>query len=198
MQTPIVNGQLKTIRYYSYFNGGFDLTKQIMAADCYYNARNERKVLTPEEKEKLVKIKTLEEMYSLVGHDFYVITPCRSRRDSAISVEGTRLTLLKHEPNGFEFAIRTPGTPDRWRILDLELDACFQRIVEAINSENFDVDEVLHRALDLFFFWVNFAPLSRGAAACGYASLLAAVLATGHVFAQGTSIAVWLNSLNKK
>ena len=29
-------------------------------------------------------------------------------------MEGTRLTIVQHDPDGFEFTIRTPGTPERW------------------------------------------------------------------------------------
>ena len=52
----------------------------------------------------------LEEVYAAVGQDFYVVIPCAGSG----CWEGTRLTLLRHEPNGFEFTIRTPGTPSRY------------------------------------------------------------------------------------
>ena len=39
------------------------------------------------------------------------------------------------------------------------------------------IDEALEAALSVFFYWVNFGPLSRGSAACGYAMLLAALTA---------------------
>ena len=38
---------------------------------------------------------------------------------------------------------------------------------------------VIDAALDLFYYWVNFAPLSRGTSATGYAALYACVLAMG-------------------
>lgn len=40
--------------------------------------------------------------------------------------------------------------------------------------------EVTESALELFYYWVNFAPLSRGTSATGYAALYAIFLASGH------------------
>lgn len=45
-----------------------------------------------------------------------------------------------------------------------------------------DEDEdqlILRPALELFYLWATFAPLSRGTAACGYAALCAVLLAFG-------------------
>jgi hypothetical protein len=44
---------------------------------------------------------------------------------------------------------------------------------------------VLRQALEIFYFWVNFAPLTRGTAACGYAALLSVMLSRGWMFAEG-------------
>ena len=44
---------------------------------------------------------------------------------------------------------------------------------------------VLRQALEIFYFWVNFAPLTRGTAACGYAALLSIMLSRGWMFAEG-------------
>ena len=42
------------------------------------------------------------------------------------------------------------------------------------------LDEVILRpALEMFYLWATFAPLSRGTAACGYAALCAVLLAFG-------------------
>ena len=39
------------------------------------------------------------------------------------------------------------------------------------------LDDALDVALSVFFYWVNFGPLSRGSAACGYAILVAVLAA---------------------
>jgi hypothetical protein len=44
--------------------------------------------------------------------------------------------------------------------------------------------QVLRIALELFYFWTNFSPLTRGAAACGYSCLVAVMLSCGMSFAE--------------
>ena len=44
--------------------------------------------------------------------------------------------------------------------------------------------QVLKIALEIFYFWTNFSPLTRGAAACGYSCLVAAMLSCGMSFAE--------------
>jgi hypothetical protein len=66
LQTPIVNGQLKTIRYYSYFPRAFERAKNLME-EGYFNAGGVYEVLKPNDKKKLAGITTLEEMHGLTG-----------------------------------------------------------------------------------------------------------------------------------
>ena len=75
---------------------------------------------------------TLDEVYTIVGEDFYVVIPCRSRRAPGVTSEGTRLTLVAQAPEGYEFTIRTPGTPPRWEHFAEELESCFQRLVDLL------------------------------------------------------------------
>lgn len=44
--------------------------------------------------------------------------------------------------------------------------------------------KVLKIALEIFYFWTNFSPLTRGAAACGYSCLVAVMLSCGMSFAE--------------
>ena len=108
-------------------------------------------------------------------------------------MEGTRLTIVQHDPDGFEFTIRTPGTPKRWAQYDEELSAIWRQL-EAKGAQlrrshgqraaaataagadggegevRLSPDELRSTAdliLSVFFYWVNFGPLSRGSAACG-------------------------------
>jgi hypothetical protein len=43
-----------------------------------------------------------------------VETPCHSIARPNKIMAGTRITLLQKPPAGFDFTIRTPGTPPRW------------------------------------------------------------------------------------
>lgn len=46
-------------------------------------------------------------------------------------------------------------------------------------------DPVMQQALALFYYWVIFAPLSRGTAICGYIALSAVALVCGSSFKEG-------------
>lgn len=86
----------------------------------------------------LLQAKDWADLHAAVKRDFWVTTPCRStlrpvRSLSALSrlslshhaqerwLEGTRLTIQTANPEGFEFSIRTPGTPPRWAEFEDEL-----------------------------------------------------------------------------
>ena len=192
LQTPIVNGQLKTIRYYSYFQPAFALMKDILLDKGYFNAANVKLILSDgKARQAVYNAVSLQDIFNVVNQDFYVVTTCRSLWDDSLELEGTRLTLVQHAPEGFEFTIRTAGTPARWSLLDKELRECFNRLVEAILLS--DESVVLRRALELFYFWVNFAPLSRGSAVCGYAALSASLLCGGWLIAESLPTGIQLD-----
>lgn len=95
------------------------------------------------------------------------------------------MTIVANNPEGFEFTIRTPGTPDRWRQYEDELSAVWGNLTAAVcenaKSENgaADQDAVCDLILTIFYYWVNFGPLSRGSAACGYIVLSGLMAAAG-------------------
>ena len=121
---------------------------------------------------------------------------------------------------GFEFSIRTPGTPSRWAQMDQEMGAAWKDYLTLAERQTYDVmkdvdwfipispfsnlspflggswifpnlshirsflvgwmgGSILGAVLRLFFYWVNFAPLSRGSAACGYALVHSLLLSLG-------------------
>jgi hypothetical protein len=43
---------------------------------------------------------------------------------------------------------------------------------------------VLRVALELFYIWVHFSPLTRGTAACAYAGLMSIMISFGYVFSE--------------
>lgn len=51
----------------------------------------------------------------------------------------TRLTIVASSPEGHEFTIRTPGTPDRWRQYDDELGAVWGKLTATV-CENARLD----------------------------------------------------------
>jgi hypothetical protein len=96
------------------------------------------------------------------------------------------------------------GKPYRWSQYEEELSAGFHRLEETFlhlhqqrsrsggitNAASavepgappaavVDDERILRTALELYYLWVTFAPLSRGTAACGYAGLCAVLLSLG-------------------
>lgn len=134
------------------------MTKRLLK-DGYFNAFGLKEFLHEAQLSRLSDIHSLDDLYNLIGKDFYVIVPCKSLRDPSIVFEGTRLTLVRQHPDGFEFTIRTPSTPERFRLLELEMDHCFNNVLLALTEDSSDT--VLRRAMELFYYWVIFSPLSR-------------------------------------
>lgn len=163
LQTPMISGQLKCIRYHSYCEKAFQLVKSLITKG-YYNAIGIQEFLDRAQIIRLSEIDSIDDLYTLVGKDFYVIVPCNSLRDPSLIFEGTRLTLVRQHPDGFEFTIRTPSTPDRFRLLELEMDFCFKNLIAAVScSSTITTREpsILRWAVVLFYYWIIFSPLSR-------------------------------------
>lgn len=182
LQTPIINGQLKAIRYYSYFDKAFLLSKRLLR-DGYYDCRGSFHRLTNGQLQLLPHVTSIDELYNLIGGDFYVIVPCKSIYRAPMEWEGTRLTLLLAEPDGFEYTIRTPSTPSRWQLCSDELDIAFNKLIQICSQHESDAgpDEICNIAMEIFYLWVTFAPLSRGTAVCGYAALAAILGSCGYI-----------------
>jgi len=120
LQTPIISGQMKIIKYYPYFERCFNILKKLLPlqhSDLGYHT----KVLLP-------NAKNAEQMWNLVGRDFYVITPCQPRAGSK-QMEGTRLTLQKI-PDGFLLSIRTPGISGRMAKYNKEFRKLWKDLAE--------------------------------------------------------------------
>jgi DNA-directed RNA polymerase subunit M/transcription elongation factor TFIIS len=111
-------------------------------------------------------------------------------------IEGTRLTLVEHEPNGHEFTIRMPGLPMRYLQYHDLLKQQFEKVRSIVykkekKEEKETIDNVIGRAneenkveiiescLLVFYYWVSWAPLTRGSAATGYVFLYSLLLACG-------------------
>jgi tetratricopeptide (TPR) repeat protein len=181
LQTPMVNGQLKCIRYYSYFDMGFGLLKQLVDGG-YYDASSTLRQLSEMQRSSIAAASSLEEVHGAIGEDFYVVCPCQSSLDQSTIIEGTRLTVLAKPPDGYDFSIRCPGLPAKWVLMDAELHACFDEIVSDLllmQAGKLSEEKLLSDALKFFYYWTNFSPLSRGSAQTGYAVLMAVMLAGG-------------------
>jgi hypothetical protein len=198
LETPLVAGQLKVVRYYPYFNKALETLKSILIPsgrdggapvsprECgfCYSARGDVLVTSGPVADLVRHAESLEEVWSAVGQDFYVVVPCRSVYQSKV-MEGTRLTLVASQPDSFHFTIRMPGTPQRWADFEPCMDAAFQEALAAVHayihsdSKSELIEVVKLASLRLYYYWVVLAPLTRGSAMCGLAALHAVLLAAG-------------------
>ena len=92
-----------------------------------------------------------------------------------IEAAGTDAGDDEEAVDSYEFSIRTPVTPARWKDYDAELDAGFTRLVDALAEK--DLPAAADAALRFAYYWYNFMPLARGSAMCGYVFLMGAFLA---------------------
>jgi hypothetical protein len=135
--------------------------------------------------------------------NFFVVVPVASKLSSR-TLNGTRITLaVTGTDTGalhdvlLDFSICSASTPERFLQFEEEIHFVFERLLDELEKFIFgagadresdisdsSIDSVLAAAMDLFYYWVNFAPIARGTSATGYASLYSSVLAAGHVFTE--------------
>lgn len=193
LETPILQGQLRVIRYFGYFQKTFDIVKTLLLKEsngsqfpenCCFRAGGAPLTTSPMT-QVIASASSVEDLWHSVGEDFYVTTKYFSVQDPSLCVEGTRITLLASYPDGFKFTIRTPGTPPRWAIFNEELSTTCRTILVILEDihqsgpSEANKIKLVKQALIFFYIWVVFAPLSRGSAACGYACLHGILLAGG-------------------
>jgi hypothetical protein len=168
--TPMITGQTNVVRYYPMFARAFAIMKSLIRDQCN---------VTDEVDRVVQESKDCKDLYGIMRRDFWVVTPCHSLAEPGKILEGTRLTLQYVEPEGFEYSIRTPGTPPRWVDYDRELSFAWKKLTEEATKAEVDLDRLSDQILTMTFYWYNFMPLSRGTAAVGYMGLLAMFLANG-------------------
>ena len=108
--TPMQSGQLKVVRYAKYIPDALEVVKETL-----------RRNVPPGEDDFVERINeaiTLAEVHELCGkRDFWCTAPCASEKTGE-DLGGTRITLQATQHGGFDFSIRTPGTPKRWKLYD--------------------------------------------------------------------------------
>ncbi|XWS45190.1 hypothetical protein CRYUN_Cryun15aG0115000 [Craigia yunnanensis] len=121
--TPMVLGQAKVIRYFPNYERTLDIAKTIMKDKLFvHNKADEIIDLSKEGKsENIMHAKSCDDLYEIVGEDFWLATWCNSTAVAGKQLEGTRFTLVKMGERGYDFAIRTPCTPSRWDEFDAEM-----------------------------------------------------------------------------
>ncbi|KAL3699782.1 hypothetical protein R1sor_017804 [Riccia sorocarpa] len=183
--TPMLLGQSKIVRYYPNFQRAFGVAKKIILEERQvFNAANKPVDLSdPMQLLAIDSAATCRELYDVVGQDFWIVTPCHSTSTSGKVLDGTRLTLQKLGLNGFDFSIRTPGTPERWAQYDEEMTAAWEEycrfywVRSKVPNNPKQMKQLQECILRLSYYWYNFMPLARGTAVVGYVTLLGLFLA---------------------
>jgi hypothetical protein len=169
--TPIVTGQCKTARY------GVQLSRALRVMRELAIQQNGLSETTIAEL-KNAPDGNLNSVYAALRRDCWVTTPCYSDAFSGRILDGTRLTLQFVPPAGFEFSVRTPGTPPRFKRFDEELTYAWQQVDtyarQTITTvgEQLSAKRCLDLALRVAFYWYNCMPLSRGTAALGLTAVM--------------------------
>ena len=108
-------------------------------------------------------------------------------------LNGTRLHLGIGKEEGFDFSICSASTAARTLQFHEEHHAAFGRLEKALLHHHTLIIEkqndeesiataknaVIRCGLEIFYYWVNFAPITRGTSATGYAVLYSTILAVG-------------------
>jgi tetratricopeptide (TPR) repeat protein len=168
--TPMITGQAHVVRYSPMAPRAVAIMKDILKDQASIAA-------APALRARILSASDYKQLHQALNRDFWVVTPCHSTARPSVLMEGTRLTIQYSAPEGYEFSIRTPGTPPRWVEYDHEMTHIFGLLTEAVTAPTRDIDAVSDLILTLTFYWYNFMPLSRGTAAVGFTALLAMFLA---------------------
>ncbi|XP_022751228.1 suppressor of RPS4-RLD 1-like isoform X2 [Durio zibethinus] len=188
--TPMVLGQAKVVRYFPNHERALDIAKTIMKDKLFvHNKADEIIDLSKEGKsEYIVHAKSCNDLYDIVGEDFWLATWCNSTGVEGKQLEGTRITCVKMGEHGYDFAIRTPCTPSRWEEFVAEMGIAWEAICNAYCGENYAstdfnvLENVREAILRMTYYWYNFMPLSRGTAVVGFVVLLGLLLAANMEF----------------
>lgn len=186
--TPMQLGQTKVVRYSANLPRAFALMKEQMstAKEVHSAANVPISLAEPNTLLAVATAQDLAQLWEAVGEDFWVTTPCYSSITPGAVLDGTRLTLQRRSPEGFDFSIRTPGTPLRWAQYDAELTSAWEDLCSAmcdvdatVEAQSLRAERVQACVLRLTFYWFNFMPLARGTAVVGHVVLLALMAAAG-------------------
>ncbi|KAG2452817.1 hypothetical protein HYH02_002163 [Chlamydomonas schloesseri] len=179
--TPMFSGQTKCVRYYMNFARALELQKEVLLREGHaFDASNNTIPVDSESQRAAIRAaKTAEDMYQVIQLDSWVVVPIHSVARPEHMMEGTRLTLVRvpNQPDAYEFSIRTPVTPPRWKDFDVELEAAFEGILQAFVDD--DQPLLASRIMTYCYYWYNFMPLARGTAAVGYTTMLGLFWAAG-------------------
>lgn len=188
LSTPMYRAFNKVCRYYPYYKKGMSLLQKYTDEQYPLTDNMRHTILNANNVVEISKtmnrnisfylfiINIISLIYNIY---YYVAIPCYSIREPGLTFESTRITLSRQDnnPDYVEFAIRTPGIPNRHEVVMNELKFVWSNLIEYMKAK--DYPNILKWSYYLFFYYVVFAPLTRGTAATGYVVLYSVLLASG-------------------
>lgn len=154
-------------------------------------AREQYLKLDESAKQKVSQATTLHQLYKAVySQPMFVIPRIQSTRNEYLYLNGTRITLMKSGlPEGYDYSICSASTMERFQQYEEELHDSYMKYLSILESlqkkskdlrDGNDMKTLLSSSLHLFYYWVNYAPITRGTSAVGYGVLYACILAGGY------------------
>lgn len=174
MQGGILMGQKKHIKHYMYRDQCFEMMKPLVC--------DQQRNLSSYDKKLIHEAKTEDDLFKLIGHDFWVVSYCQSRCTQD-QIESVRLILQQQEPEGYNFCIQIPAKTTRDEAYDKELTLAFNdlgKYVEEKKDDN-DLEKSVELCLTFYFYWMNHGALTRGFGICGEIVLTGLLLALGYL-----------------
>eukprot|EP00596_Hydrurales_sp_CCMP1899_P002773 CAMPEP_0119045292 /NCGR_PEP_ID=MMETSP1177-20130426/38746_1 /TAXON_ID=2985 /ORGANISM="Ochromonas sp, Strain CCMP1899" /LENGTH=275 /DNA_ID=CAMNT_0007016819 /DNA_START=1 /DNA_END=828 /DNA_ORIENTATION=- len=194
LSTLMFAGAKKNVRYHSHNDRAINISKVHMVDHGIISTNNRLNPLPVHLKELAMMASTHEDLYKAAGNQpYYQVLPIHSLSSPGTLLNGTRLQLDKGTAEGWDFSICTPSNKKRSTAFEQELNHSFSNLEQSLlefyatshmkNPDQtliFSIKQAVTRhALGLFYYWVNYAPLTRGTSATGYAILYSAILAIG-------------------
>lgn len=187
-------GTKKVTRYYTYNNWAFNITRDNIINYGVTEHTDKFKTLPPGNKKKAKLAKTHSDLFEAAGSiPFYQILPVGSLLNPGTLLNGTRLTLHRGTKEGWDFSIVSATAPERTSQYHIEMSEAYLHVEQSLlayytllksgtaSEESLfaSKENVIRRSASLYYYWVNFAPLTRGTSATGYAILLGIILSLG-------------------
>jgi hypothetical protein len=132
LNTYMVSGSNKIIRYHSYNEWAINITKNNLETYGYMNQMDEFRVLPEHIKKRIKSYNTHEQLYNAVGGGYYQVLPIHSILSPGTILDGTRLTLRPGPHSGYDFSIISASTHARTVSYQLELSEAFMRVERAM------------------------------------------------------------------
>lgn len=184
VSTEMMRGFHLTTRYSSYIPRALNITKLHLLSKGYYDSNEKLNKLSSKQIEELNKINTVEELYHLINESFFIYVKISSQVNNGKILNGTRLTIKKYDPEGYSFYLAFEVDNNRFNQFEIELESSFKQLIKILVAKrqatlnrdySIDYGNPVRNALEIFYYWSNLSPLTRGTSSTGYMLLYSVI-----------------------